>query len=120
MSADHVVTIDLEYGWGGSVTLACKARADAMCHAVWDCECEWWCKSGIGADGKPWHAPGDYSEPERERHVGTFDPTQCNWKDWAENSDECLRGKVTFAVTPEWDGEVVLFHADAAESEGQS
>ncbi len=111
MSADHFVTIDLEKSFPGDCpTVTCKAPVEAMCHAVWPCDCEAWFKSGV-EDGKPWHIPGDYSEPDYERHVGSFDPHQCNWKDWAENSDECLRGKVTFAVTPEWDGDYALFHA---------
>lgn len=111
MSADHFVTIDLEdWNPGDRPTMTCKAPDDAMCHAVWSCDCEFWFKHGI-EDGKPWHVPGDYSEPEFERHVGRFDPTECNLKDWAENQDECLRGKVMLPVTPEWDDDYVLFHA---------
>jgi hypothetical protein len=107
----HFVTIDLE-DWrpGDHPSLTCEAPPEAMCHAVWTCDCEWWCKTGI-ENGRPWHAPGDYSEPEYERHVGTFDPAECNLKDWAENSDECLRGKVMLPVRVEFDYDAVLFHA---------
>lgn len=114
MSADHFVTIDLEdWSPGDRPTLICKAPDDAMCRALWTCECEEWFKSGIEG-GRPWHAPGDYSEPEYERHVGRFDSTECIYRDWAENSDECLRGIVTIPVTPEHNGDHVLFHAALA------
>jgi hypothetical protein len=107
----HFVTFDLE-DWhpGDCPRMTCTAPADAMCHAVWSCDCEWWCKDGI-EDGQPWHAPGDFSEHEYERHIGKFDPKVCMFSDWAENSDECLRGVVTIPVTPEHDGDYVLFRA---------
>lgn len=112
MSApDHFVRIDLERSFPGDrPDLICKAPADAMCHAVYTCGCESWCKQGI-EDGKPWHVPGDYSEPEYERHVGRFDPTECNLRDWAENSDECLKGESLIPVEPEFVDEYYLFHA---------
>jgi hypothetical protein len=110
-AADHFVVIDLESHFPSDCpTLICKAPADSLCHAVWPCDCEWWCKSGV-QDGKPWHAPGDYSEPEYERHVGTFDPAECSLRDWASNSDECLRGEVTIPVTADFDYDCVTFHA---------
>lgn len=111
MRADHFVTIDLELNFiADRPNLICKAPADAMCHAVYTCGCESWFEGGV-EDGKPWHAPGDYSEPEYGRHVGVFDPTECNLRDWAENSDECLRGTVTLPVTAEWEGDYYTFHA---------
>jgi len=112
MSApNHFVTVDLE-GWhpGDCPTLICKAPADAMCHAIWTCQCESWFKDGI-ENGQPWHAPGDYSEIDDERHVGTLDPSQCIYIDWAGNSDECLRGVITIPVEPDHHGDYVTFDA---------
>ena len=107
----HFVEVNLE-DWhpGDCPTLICKAPADALCHAVWTCDCESWHSQGV-EDGAPWHSTGDYSERLDERHVGTFDPEFCNLKEWAANSDECLRGKVTVPVVPEWDFDFVTFHA---------
>lgn len=114
----HFVQIDLEDNFPGDrVTLICKAPADAMCHAVWDCQCEGWCFSGV-EDGKPWHDPRDFSEADSgNRHVGRFDTSECNLRDWAENSDECLRGEVVLPVTAEWHGDYVLFHAVTEETQ---
>jgi hypothetical protein len=107
----HFVTLDLE-DWhpGDRPSLTCEAPADAMCHAVWTCQCEWWHGSGVSDEGKPWHSVGDLNEDDGERHYGTFDPTECNLRDWAENSDECLRGKVLLPVRAEFDYDAVLFH----------
>jgi len=107
----HFVTFDLEgFRPGDRPKLTCTSPADAMCRAVWTCACEQWFKFGV-EDGKPWHVPGDYSEPEYERHVGTFDPNECVYVDWADNSDECLGGIITIPVEPEHHGDYVTFHA---------
>ena len=117
---NHFVRIDLESSWPGDhPTLICKAEPDAMCRAVWTCECEEWFKSGI-EDGKPWHVPGDYSEPEYERHVGVFDPNECVYVDWADNSDECLRGVIIIPVEPQHHGDYVTFGAWPGEVEVQA
>ena len=117
MAADHFVKVDLEAGWPGDhPTLICKATADAICHAVWTCDCESWHDQGVEG-GVPWHSTGDYSERLTERHVGRLDPDRCNLSDWAENSDECLRGTITVPVVAEFDYDFVTFHAEVADDE---
>lgn len=113
---DHFVSIDLEcFSLNDRLQLICKAPADSHCHAVYDCDCEQWFKSGTDG-GKPWHIPGDYSEPEYERHFGRFDPSECCYVDWAENCDEVLRGTVVIPVRAQWEGDYYTFHAEGADA----
>jgi hypothetical protein len=105
---DHTVTVEWDrQGWAG-YTFTCHAPAFALCHAVYDCDCEGWTDDGI-TDGIPWHLVDDGDE--EHRHTGALDPQQCGLRDWFENSDEALRGRVTFPVTPDWRGDHVLFDA---------
>ena len=97
--SEHTVTID--WGRDGWATnrFECHAPADAMCHAVWSCDCEEFYDAGI-RNGVPAHRP-DPDDPDRW-HAGTFNAAACNLRDWFDNTDEPLRGEVTVPVRAEW------------------
>lgn len=99
--ARHTVTVEFEPGYGQRTTLRCHADADALCHAVYDCQCVEWYGSGT-EDGRPFHCAG---EDETERHYGRFEPYYCNIREWFENSDDPMGGDITFAVTATWAGD---------------
>jgi len=111
---DHTITV--EWGTHGGVDYAfrCHAGPESLCHAVYDCTCEEWTDGGV-KDGKPYHTVMTYDDAYAEhevRHVGRFEPDECNERDWFENSDECLRGKVTFPVVGEYEsGGGMMFQA---------
>lgn len=102
----HLVTADWEPNGGPSMSLKCEAPAEALCHAVWACECEEWDEDGV-EDGKPWHRHD--GDSHLARHRGKFDPTECNLRDWFENSDEPMEGAIVFRVDPVFHGDYVTF-----------
>lgn len=109
-ATDHEVTINLDEFWPSSrVKFDCYAPPEAMCHAVFDCGCESWHEAGVDS-GRPWHHHDEWPSSRQDtRHWGRFDPSECNLRDWAENSDEVLRGVLTFGVTGHWDGDCYTF-----------
>lgn len=110
--ADHVVTLEWhDYSFSPTESLTCKADPGAFCHAVWDCECESWDEHGI-EDGVPWH--GYSSDDGDVRHFGRLDPTECNLVNWFENSEEVMRGSVTFPVVATFDGDYYTFAPEDA------
>lgn len=109
----HQVTAEWGNHGGVSYWFRCNAPAESLCHAVYECVCEEWMDAGVTADGLPYHDvdsgdPDDHGE-QPIRHWGQFEPDVCNEQDWFENSDEVLRGKVTFPVKGEWDGNGYTF-----------
>jgi hypothetical protein len=111
MSA-HTVTAEFSGDGWPVLTMTCHEPPESACHAKFDCECEAYTRTGV-EDGIPWHedeAIGDDDAPER--HFGRFDPDECNLRNWAENSDEWLTGKVTFPVTSVWEGDYYRFEID--------
>lgn len=118
--SDHTVTVEWE---DGSISpymrFRCNAGPESLCHAVWTCECEEYDETGV-TDGRPWHmlADGyrDVTYSGVQRHVGKFEPDECSLRDWFENSDESLRGSVTFPVEGEWDGDSYLFNVQASDA----
>jgi len=113
--AEHEVTAEWGVHGGVEYTFRCNAPAESLCHAVYDCTCEEWTDGGV-EDGVPYHTVGsdDPVDIETIRHYGRFEPDECNERDWFENSDECLRGKVTFAVDGQYEsGGGVMFQAQA-------
>lgn len=86
----------------GSAILECHATSDTLCHAVYDCNCVEWFKSGV-EDGVPWHETETFESWEKtERHFGRFDPSECSACDWAEGDPiECqVRGEDARLVIP--------------------
>lgn len=106
----HSVTIDFEGMYPHPSSFHCSAPDDAMCRAVWDCDCESWEYEGI-AGGVPWHGftdsylVADSVRTTVTRHRGRFDPNHCNIIDWLANSDETGRGTITLPIKPEWQGD---------------
>lgn len=114
----HTVTIEWTPLGATDYTFRCLAPADSLCHAVYTCTCEEWQDGGV-VDGAPWHIPyggGDPDDVEAVRHFGVLDEAECGLRDWFENSDEAMRGSITFPVTAEWDGDMCLFHAGRDEA----
>lgn len=100
-SVAHTVTVEWGDHGGVSYQFRCNAPAEALCHAVYTCECDEWTDGGV-ENGRPWHSSVRYDDADVEhedRHYGTLDPDECGQRDWFENSDEVLRGSVTFPVT---------------------
>ena len=110
--ADHVIVYDLQHPGNGE--LECHAAPDAMCHAVFDCDCEGYYGYHV-VDGKPHHHSSYDGIEASGHHVGHFDPDLCNLRDWHENSDEDVFGAVRVAVEPDWQEDYVEFTAVAAE-----
>ena len=110
--SDHTINYDLRYPGNG--VLECHAAPDAMCHAVFDCECESYDGYHV-VDGKPHHHSSYDGIEASGHHVGHFDPDQCNLRDWHENSDEDVAGEVRVYVKEEWSSDYVKFHATSAE-----
>lgn len=109
VDADHTVTAEWDGGYGGTTfTFRCHAGPESECHAVYDCACEEWTHVGI-EDGRPWHEAYDREADKEVRHVGTFDPNECNLRDWFENTDDPMYGSLTFAVEAEYQGDFYLF-----------
>ncbi|SFK31786.1 hypothetical protein [Cellulomonas sp. KH9] len=109
MSATHTVTADFGRDGWPIYTFNCHAPAESPCHAVYDCGCDdGWADETV-VDGVPSHRP--MYDDEGTRHAGHLNTQACNLRDWFENSDEVLRGAYTFPVTPDWQGDHVLFHA---------
>ncbi len=107
MTHDHTVTAEWDRrGWGPEFTFHCHAPALSPCHAMWTCDCESLAEQGI-RDGIPWHRAYESDD----EHTGELNPQECSLRDWFENTDEALRGSVTFPVTPDWQGDYVLFNA---------
>lgn len=106
----HTVTARFEDGHfvEALATMTCTAPADALCHAVWNCDCDSWCTQGVNSEGLPFHESEDDYGPD---HVGRFDPEFCNLREWFDGSDETLNGEITFPVTPEWTGDGYRFSA---------
>ena len=87
----------------GRMRLMCESATDAMCHAVWDCDCEEWAAT-FTAEGKPMHGVLE----DEFAHVGRFDPDYCNIADWINESgieDQQVAGDfVRFPVEVTWTG----------------
>lgn len=125
MSA-HTVTAEWDRHGGVSYRFTCTAPAEALCHSVYgaDCACEEWREGGV-EDGKPYHVVEEWDYEARTvtevRHWGTFNRTECNLRDWFENTDEALvGGSVTFPVEDEWQGDYYAFTAVAPLVEAQA
>ena len=98
----------------GFVMFECHAPADALCRAVYNCDCEEWFEAGV-EDGVPWHGTETLTECAGEswerkvRHYGRFDPRECNARDWIEGDPiECQErgtdGQVVIPVDVSWTG----------------
>ena len=108
-SAHRIVIAD------GLVTFECHAAADALCHAVYACDCEEWFESGV-EDGNPWHETemitvcASESWERTVRHYGRFDPQECMARDWIENQGELESqqygpyGRILVPVDISWTG----------------
>jgi hypothetical protein len=106
----HVVTAEWSpHSSWPSYRLTCNAPADAICHAVYACDCPEWDEAGVDEHG-PWHTHYDADADDDVRHYGKTDPAECHLRDWLENSDEAILGSVTFPVRPEWEGDGYVFH----------
>lgn len=106
--SDHSIVYDLLSPAVG--TWECRAPKTAVCHAIWDCECENITDYTV-MGGKPYHR--NAADPQMF-HTGRFDPSTCTLRDWYENQDECVEGLVRVDVDPvnEWD--YVIFTATRA------
>lgn len=106
--SDHTVT--MEFGkYGPEYTMTCNAPFDAYCHAVYECDCESWNSSMVTGNGQPFHVTYDFRE---EGHYGYFDSDECNLVTWFENSEETLRGILSFDVKSEFMGDYYIFHVE--------
>ena len=111
--SDHSIIYDLQYPGNGE--LECHAAPDAVCHAIFDCDCEVFHDFHV-VDGAPHHySTYDDGLTVRAHHVGRFDAEECNLRTWHENSDEDVAGKVRVYVKEEWSADYVEFHATAAD-----
>lgn len=111
--SDHTITYDLQHPGNGE--LECHAAPDAVCRAVFDCECERFHDFHV-VDGVPHH----YDTYEdgftvRAHHVGRFDPDECALIPWHDGSDEDVSGTVRVTVEPDWREDYVEFNAVSAE-----
>ena len=110
--SDHTINYDLRYPGNGE--LECHAAPDAMCRAVFDCECEGYYGYHV-VDGKPHHHSSYDGIEASGHHVGHFDPDLCHLRDWHENSDEDVTGTIRVTVEPDWHVDYVEFEAVSAE-----
>lgn len=111
--SDHSIVYDLQRPANG--TLECHAAPDAMCHAVFDCDCEGWHDFHV-VNGVPHHySTYDDGYTVRTHCAGRFDPGECHLREWHENSDEDVTGEVRVSVKADWCTDYVVFHATAAE-----
>lgn len=94
----HSVTIEAEERWGIHVTFHCDEPAEAMCRAIWRCECEQYYSSCI-RNGVPAHQP-DPDDPDCW-HAGTFGG-DCDLRAWFDEGEDLLIGKVTLPVEAQW------------------
>ena len=92
----HVAVID-----GESMTIECRAPGDALCHAEFDCGCDYYYKLRV-EDGLPVHDNYD-----GERHVGKFDHEYCFVAEWIWAADvyetRAFGDMAVIPVTVEWD-----------------
>jgi hypothetical protein len=116
MSA-HVMRLEWE-GSFPSHTVVCNEPPEALCRAEFDCTCEEYAATGMGADGFPWHAltDGYMDDDDREqyelngtrpRHYGR-PGGECTYALWINNGDcagELGSGTVDVPVTFMWDGD---------------
>lgn len=111
---DHTVTVDWDRDGYPRYSFGCTASADALCHAEFACECESYATAGVEG-GRPWHSPEPWSEGDglddalEVRHLGDFNPESCGLRDWFENTDEAMRGSITFPVRAVWQGDYNTF-----------
>ena len=105
-SHDHTVTLEFDGDLHPIATMKCTAPIEAACHARYDCDCESWAEDGIES-GVPWHRV----EPGDQPHYGHLDPLDCGFVTWFDAGSDSLSGSVTFAVTPDWQGDYYLFEA---------
>lgn len=114
--SDHSIVYDLQYPGNG--TLECHAAPDAVCRAVWNCDCETIHDFHV-VDGQPHHFSTWESfwedDQVRGHHVGKFDPDECHLRVWHEESEESVTGTVRVTVEPEWHGDYYTFKAVTAE-----
>ena len=98
----------------GFVMFECHAPADALCRAVYNCDCEEWFEAGV-EDGVPWHETETLTECAGEswerkvRHYGRFDQRECNAGDWIEGDPIGCQargtdGRVVIPVDVAWTG----------------
>lgn len=109
--SEHAVIIDAD-DCGLTTRLICTAPPDALCHAIWTCDCEEQYAAEI-RNGVPAHRP--YSDDPDTWHAGRLDPTACAFRDWYEGSEETLRGTVRVPVSPEWHGDHYTFELAASQ-----
>ena len=107
--SDH--TLDITFDEGARASLICAAPADALCRAVWVCECE-----SIGGyeviDGSPTHKGDEHRAP----HVGQFVSDACNYRDWfdeGEGIDE-VSGRLSVDIEADWQGDYYEFNIPEA------
>lgn len=117
MSANqhHTVTLTFDGGYIPTTTWTCTAPPDALCHAVWDCDCESWVHAGVTDEGVPWHSWEDVEDPltpTTERHTGTFGD-ECALGTWWDASGEplteVLHGSITFPVRAAFENDYYTF-----------
>lgn len=107
MTCPHTITITAEEGLLRAGDFVCDAPPDALCHAVWSCDCETYHSEGI-RNGVPAHQPG-WCDDDTTWHAGRFEPGFCNYRDWFDGMDETLDGSAVIPVTPRWEGEEYAF-----------
>ena len=99
IAGEHPVTVEWD---GGLVTyrMACNAPADALCHAVYECDCESYYSPGVIGDH-----PAHLTEAGHV-HQGKFDAAFCNLREWFDVEPvEVLHGSLTFPVVASWNGD---------------
>ena len=102
--SDH--TLDITFDEGFSASFICAAPADALCKAVWVCECE-----SIGGyaviNGLPTHK----GDAHRAPHVGKFVADACNYRDWFDGGEGLyeVAGRLSVDVEADWQGDYYDF-----------
>lgn len=104
----HTVTVEWESGYGPTYSFHCNAPTDALCHAVYDCDCEEYVDHGL-EDGRPWHTTYTGDGVGEARHYGRFDTDHCIEREWFEITDDPLDGVLTFEVETVWEGDYYSF-----------
>ena len=106
MSA-HVLRIEFDGGIFPRITVVCNEPPEALCRAEFDCTCEEYADTGIGADGIPWHTltDGYMDDDQREaaeqgnppRHYGQHGG-ECPYALWLNEDDPSESGRGTADV----------------------
>ena len=113
----HSVTIAFEPTFMlPGLSFNCNEPPEAICRAVFDCECEAYYGSGVDEQG-PWHEVDDYDSdgPDpKTRHYGK-PGGECGQLLFITESgcpDEMGDGEVTVPVRLQWEGDDYSWHID--------